>query len=320
MATHRYKSWSEYRAARSGLVMVSLGLLAAGAAITAPAASAAVSTAALRGADSGRCLDVPGGKTESGTELMLWDCNGGSNQQWSYDTTTKSLGVYGNKCLDSESGSAVNGTPVLIRDCTGGTTQQWDVVSGGTVKNVGLGLCLDAAGLGVTNGTPIQLWSCNGGGNQQWSGIDPAAPADTDTGTGTLTAPEKQAFDNVNAQRTANGCAALVIDASLQKAAHDYAAEMVRTHNFSHTSTTGKSPTDRAKDAGYTRGGVGENIAMGFQGDPNGVVNNATYGWMSSSGHRANILNCGYTRTGMGYDAGNIDPNYASGSWVQVFG
>ncbi|WP_405818852.1 CAP domain-containing protein [Streptomyces sp. NBC_01390] len=210
--------------------MASLGLLTAGTAISAPAASAAVSTAALRGADSGRCLDAPGGKTESGTELTLWSCNGGSNQQW--------------------------------------------------------------------------------------SGITPAAPADT---TG-MTSLEKQAFDNVNAQRTANGCAALVVDTSLQKAAHDYAAEMVRTHNFSHTSASGKSPTDRAKDAGYTRGGVGENIAMGFQGDPNGVVNNGTYGWMSSSGHRANILNCGYTRTGMGYDAGDIDPNYASGSWVQVFG
>ncbi|MDW4907271.1 ricin-type beta-trefoil lectin domain protein [Streptomyces sp. ADMS] len=312
MATHRYKS----RVARSGAVMVSLGLMAAGAAISAPAASAAVSTAALRGADSGRCLDVPGGNTGSGTELTLWDCSGGSNQQWSYDTTTKTLGVYGNKCLDSESDSAVDGTPVLIRDCTDTTTQQWDVVSGGTVKNAGLGLCLDAAGLGVANGTPVQLWSCNGGGNQRWSGIAPAAPADA----GAMTALEKQAFDNVNAQRTANGCAALVIDASLQKAAHDYAAEMVRTHNFSHTSTAGKSPTDRARDAGYTRGGVGENIAMGFQGDPNGVVSDATYGWMSSPGHRGNILNCNYTRTGMGYDSGNIDPAYASGSWVQVFG
>lgn len=318
MATHRYKS----RSARCGLAVMSLGLIAAGAAIFTPAASAAVSTAALRGADSGRCLDVPGGKVEPGTKLTLWDCNGGSNQQWSYDTEAKTLGVFGNRCLDSENSSAANGTPVVIRECTGAATQKWDVVSGGTVKNAGLGLCLDADNLGVTNGTPIQLWSCNGGGNQRWSGIDPAAPATppTPVDTGTLTALEKQAFDNVNAQRTANGCAALVIDASLQKAAHNYAAEMVSTHHFSHTSTAGKTPSDRAKDAGYTRGGVGENIMMGFAGDPNGVVNNPTYGWMNSSGHRANILNCGYTRTGMGYDAGNIDPNYADGSWVQVFG
>jgi len=60
--------------------------------------------------------------------------------------------------------------------------------------------------------------------------VSTAAPADATE----MTSLEKQAFDNVNAQRTANG----------------YAAEMVTTHNFSHTSTSGKSPSDRAQDAG----------------------------------------------------------------------
>ncbi|MDX3492353.1 CAP domain-containing protein [Streptomyces turgidiscabies] len=147
-----------------------------------------------------------------------------------------------------------------------------------------------------------------------------AAPAVAPVGAEAMTALEKQALVHVNALRTAHGCAALVIDRGLEKAAHGYAAEMVRTHNFSHTSASGKSPGDRARDAGYTRGGVGENIAMGFRGDPDGVVNDADYGWMSSSGHRENILDCDYTRTGMGYAAGNIDPHYADGSWVQVFG
>ncbi len=30
---------------------------------------------------SGRCLDDPGFNTTSGTQLEIWDCNGGSNQQ-----------------------------------------------------------------------------------------------------------------------------------------------------------------------------------------------------------------------------------------------
>ncbi len=34
---------------------------------------------------SGRCLDVPGGRAENGVGLMMFDCNGGSNQKW---TTT----------------------------------------------------------------------------------------------------------------------------------------------------------------------------------------------------------------------------------------
>jgi hypothetical protein len=32
---------------------------------------------------SGKCLDDPGSNTANGTQLDLWDCDGGSNQQWS---------------------------------------------------------------------------------------------------------------------------------------------------------------------------------------------------------------------------------------------
>ncbi|HUD36261.1 MAG TPA: RICIN domain-containing protein [Streptosporangiaceae bacterium] len=31
---------------------------------------------------SGRCLDDPAFNTASSTQLDIWDCNGGSNQQW----------------------------------------------------------------------------------------------------------------------------------------------------------------------------------------------------------------------------------------------
>jgi hypothetical protein len=31
---------------------------------------------------SGRCLDDPAFNTTNGTQLDIWDCNGGSNQQW----------------------------------------------------------------------------------------------------------------------------------------------------------------------------------------------------------------------------------------------
>ncbi|MGD0069856.1 MAG: RICIN domain-containing protein, partial [Streptosporangiaceae bacterium] len=30
----------------------------------------------------GKCLDDPGFNTANGTQLDLWTCNGGSNQQW----------------------------------------------------------------------------------------------------------------------------------------------------------------------------------------------------------------------------------------------
>jgi hypothetical protein len=125
--------------------------------------------AQIVGGQSGRCVDVPGSTTTNGTQVQLWDCSGGTNQRWTYNTAGKQLTVYGNKCLDASGGGATNGTPVIIWDCHGGLNQQWNVNTNGTVTNVQSGLCLDANGAATTNGTRIILWSCNSGANQQWT-------------------------------------------------------------------------------------------------------------------------------------------------------
>ncbi|HZM80110.1 MAG TPA: arabinofuranosidase catalytic domain-containing protein [Candidatus Limnocylindrales bacterium] len=122
----------------------------------------------LVGAQSGRCIDVPGASTANGTQVQLWDCHGGTNQRWTL-TAGRELRVYGNKCLDANNQGTANGTAVIIWDCHGGSNQQWNVNANGTITGVQSGRCLDAAGLGTANGTRIQLWSCTGGGNQQWS-------------------------------------------------------------------------------------------------------------------------------------------------------
>ena len=31
---------------------------------------------------SGKCLDDPAGNTANGTQLVIWTCNGNSNQRW----------------------------------------------------------------------------------------------------------------------------------------------------------------------------------------------------------------------------------------------
>jgi uncharacterized protein YkwD len=89
---------------------------------------------------------------------------------------------------------------------------------------------------------------------------------------------------------------------------------MVDRHYFSHTSPDGQEPAARAKAAGYPRP-VGENIAVGYS-DAFAVM----AGWLSSHGHKANILNCDYARTGIGFDPGTVDPQWGRGAWVQVFG
>ncbi|GAB3970950.1 hypothetical protein GCM10027615_28640 [Plantactinospora veratri] len=122
----------------------------------------------LVGGQSGRCVDVPNSSTTNGTQVQLWDCSGGTNQQWTY-TASKQLTGYGTKCLDANNAGTTNGTTVIIWDCHGGLNQQWNLNANGTVTNAQSGLCLDANGGATANGTKIILWSCNGGTNQQWS-------------------------------------------------------------------------------------------------------------------------------------------------------
>ncbi len=125
-------------------------------------------TGVLRGVGSNRCLDVPGRSTTNGTLLQIWDCNGGSNQQWTY-LSNGELQVYGNKCLDVPGNSTAAGTRVEIWDCNDGANQQWNLNSDGTVVGRGSGLCLDVTGAGTANATPVEIWTCSGASNQHWT-------------------------------------------------------------------------------------------------------------------------------------------------------
>ncbi|GLY75348.1 ricin-type beta-trefoil lectin domain protein [Actinoallomurus iriomotensis] len=126
------------------------------------------STSALVNTASGRCLDVPNASQANGTQVELWDCNGGTNQQWT-PTSARQLQVYGGKCLDASGAGTSPGTKVIIWDCNGQANQQWTVNADGTVVGAQSGLCLDANGAGTANGTLIVLWTCNGGGDQKWT-------------------------------------------------------------------------------------------------------------------------------------------------------
>ncbi|HEY8980706.1 MAG TPA: endo-1,4-beta-xylanase [Streptomyces sp.] len=119
---------------------------------------------AIKNVTSGRCVDVPGSSTADATQVQLWDCHGGTNQQWT-STSAGELQVYGNKCLDA--GGTGVGTRIQIYGCHGGTNQQWRVNSDGTITGVQSGLCLDAVSGGTANGTQIQLNSCSS--SQRWS-------------------------------------------------------------------------------------------------------------------------------------------------------
>jgi len=125
------------------------------------------STSTLVSAASGRCLDVPNGTTANGTQPVIWDCNGGTNQRWT--TTGQSIQALG-KCLDAPA-NATAGTKAQLWDCNGGGGQQWTVNADGTIRAVQSGLCLDVDRNRTANGTLVLLWTCTAAANQRWSRV-----------------------------------------------------------------------------------------------------------------------------------------------------
>jgi alpha-galactosidase len=119
----------------------------------------------LVSASSGRCLDVPNSNSANGTQPVIWDCNTGTNQQWTFSgQTIRALG----KCLDAPI-NATAGAKVQIWDCNGGTNQQWTLNSDGTIRGTQSGLCLDVDRNLTANGTVVLLWTCSAAANQRWS-------------------------------------------------------------------------------------------------------------------------------------------------------
>lgn len=135
----------------------------------------------------------------------------------------------------------------------------------------------------------------------------PSTPS-TPKATATASGVTARVIQLVNAERAKVGCSALTANATLAKAAQAHSADMAAHQNMSHTGSDGSSPGDRITRAGYSWSAYGENVAYGYS-TPEQVM----AGWMSSPGHRANILNCSYKEIGVGL----AQPN---SYWTQDFG
>ncbi len=116
----------------------------------------------LKGQESGLCADVPAYTQTNGTVVNLWDCNDGTNQQWTL-TPAGQLQVYGTKCLDG------TGTSATIQDCTGAGAQKWTLGPDGSVVNGASQKCLDSSGHGTANGTTLITQTCGDGPGQKFA-------------------------------------------------------------------------------------------------------------------------------------------------------
>jgi uncharacterized protein YkwD len=136
----------------------------------------------------------------------------------------------------------------------------------------------------------------------------------------------QQVVELVNQQRISNGCQPFNISPELSAAAQAHSQDMALNDFVSHTGSDGASIGQRLTRAGYDWRLAAENIAAG-QSTPASVVAS----WMSSAGHRANILNCSLRDIGVGYyyqadDQANVRlSNGKTGGpfrhyWTQDFG
>jgi hypothetical protein len=97
-----------------------------------------------------------------------------------------------------------------------------------------------------------------------------------------------------NAERTRNGLTPLSINPLLEEAARRKAIDMAVNQYFAHSSPEGITPWDWMRSLGYRFRYAGENLAIDFSDSED-----VQHAWLTSPGHRANILNEGFTEIGI---------------------
>lgn len=131
----------------------------------------------------------------------------------------------------------------------------------------------------------------------------------------------------INGYRVSNGRSALRVDARLSEIARNHSQDMARNNHYSHINLRGDDPTARARRVGYNCHnplsiGIAENIHV-LYGYTSSLRTSAgiTYqwetqetmarrfvvDWISSPGHRQNILDSRYGLTGLGVAFGSYN-------------
>ncbi len=121
----------------------------------------------------------------------------------------------------------------------------------------------------------------------------------------------------INTVRARHGLGSLRADPRLAAAASAHAADMAKRDFFDHRGPDGAGLAGRVTRAGYAYGHVAENIAGGQRRAEQVVAS-----WMSSAGHRRNLLNAEAVDAGIGYvdapdDGGGVRYRHY---WVAIFG
>ena len=133
--------------------------------------------------------------------------------------------------------------------------------------------------------------------------------------TAQVAPPEAAVVTLVNAERVKAGLKPVVAEPRLARVAAAHAADMARNSFVGHVGSDGAGMIERTLRAGYGYAYIAENVAGGQKSAATAVAS-----WMSSGGHRRNILAPEATQMGVGHaiEGGRV-PKYGE-YWVIVLG
>jgi uncharacterized protein YkwD len=120
--------------------------------------------------------------------------------------------------------------------------------------------------------------------------LAPAAQAGRAT---TVNQNERALLSAVNDVRRSHGLRPLSVDGALARTARSYTATLIRTNVFTHGAMSARLAASGARGPVF-----GENLAWGT--GSRGSARSIVAAWMTSPGHRANLLRPGWTRIGLG--------------------
>ena len=109
-----------------------------------------------------------------------------------------------------------------------------------------------------------------------------------------LSAQEQTAQNLLNSDRARYGLKALTLDPELCRLARIKSEDMRDNRYFAHTSPTYGDVRQMLRTFGYAYNGAGENIAH------HATVDKCQAAFLSSPGHRRNILSSAWTKVGIG--------------------
>lgn len=112
--------------------------------------------------------------------------------------------------------------------------------------------------------------------------------------TASLSTQEQTAGNLLNSDRARYGLAPLTVDPELCRIARIKSQDMLGNQYFAHTSPTYGDVRSMLRQFGYAYTAAGENIAH------HATVEKAQAAFLSSPGHRRNIMNEAYTKVGLG--------------------